>query len=443
MESEALAREYLAANPDERSAQRSSPLGWLGLGPSTGVNDRLAYRLGRSGKEINEHILKAKVAAINENVTRRILDLRLEFASLRAQEGDLLGHIASIVAIFFGLTVLVAALLVDYRIIHEFWTRAVMDELGRVPASLRSSVYFKSGQVVFATLAFHFMLDTVGEAGRKVFKIFLFILTFAMLLGIGYIVASNWLPPGSALFGVDLHAAARSGQDVLAQLGLPSDTKTAPGGTQLADNLNTLRTLIWLGSLSMIFIIVTGVGALSLRNAVHSFQVLSGAEAQDFRPSGNAGARVMRRRRLNVSRKERMEQLKIEADRFGIQLDAPRVRSEGIENSPQDYNQNNGRLAMERRAIIRKGLLDFADSYAAGLHDWQSGFFGIGRAAREERARDLLQSLGVTLERLNGYVEEYVASHSIPYLDKPEKPAKRSSPSLAWSRDDERSGTDD
>lgn len=439
MASEGSARELMAEYDGDPQLHK----GLLGLGPSMAVKDRLAYRLGRGGREVNEHILKAKIASVSDSVTRLILRIKSEFVKLRSQESDLLAHIAYIVAIFFGLTVLVAALLVDYRIIHEFWTRAVMDELGKVPASLKSSVYFKSGQVVFATLAFHFMLETVGEAGRRAFVLFIFALTFAMLLGIGFIVANNWLPAGSQLFGVDLHAAGRAGHDILAQLGLPSTAPAAEaGGSQLASNLNTARTLIFLGSLSMIFVIVTGVGSLALRNAVHNFQKLSGADTNDL---GSPGAASLG---LRGSRRQQLAQLKVWGERFGIMLETEPQRGKDIDDARREFNQNNGRLAVERRAIIRKGLLDFADSYAVGLHDWQSAFFGASSAAREARARELLQRFGETMEGLmGGYIDEYVASHSVPYLERPDEPPKRAfgRPSLkAVPRDgDERFGTDD
>ena len=436
MASEVAAREMVEEFGARPRGRRSSSLAWLGLGPSVTIRDRLAYGLGRNGKEVNEHVLKAVIANLSEEITRHIYDLKSTYARLQSQGSDKMAIMAYVVAILFGLVVLGTALFVDYKIIHEFWARAVMDEFGKMPRSLASSVYFKSAQVVFATLAFHFMLEAVGETGRKVFVLFIFALTFTMLLGIGLIIANNWLPPGSQLFGVDLHAAARSGQDVLAALGLPSSQSQAPANGPLSlTDVKTAQTMVWLGSLSLIFIIVTGVGSLCMRNVVHNFQKLSGAEMNDLASPG-AGA-------LRGSRRERLSELEVRMWRFGVVPDlAPRRQKGGLNEARDEHGGNRVREIRARSELIRKHLLDFADSYAAGLHDYQTALFGAFNAQREARAKYLLQHFGSVLDPLlQGYVQEYVEAHTVTMDD---SDAQRQQPTRNWGglrsipKDDER-----
>lgn len=378
--------------------------------------DRFAYRLGRSARHVDEHTLKAQIAAENDWIDRRLQWIEETYQSLRAQERDLLAHVAYALAMFFGLSILIAALLVDYRIIHEFWSRAVMDQFGRLPASLKSSVYFKSGQVVFATLAFHFMLETVGERGRKIFVGFIFILTFIMLLGIGLIVANNWLPAGSTLFGVDLHRAASSGKDILASLGLASETRAPQTSGFGADDVSNIRTIVWLGSLSLIFIVVTGVGSLSLRNAVHNFQKMSGAETNDWGPERDAGG-------LRGSRSEKIEQLKVQGKRYGMD-----VENEGARNFDTEL--------AERRRSIEKRMLDFASSYAEGLHDYQTAFFGLFATAREPKARTLLTELKETMGVIEPFIAGHIANRSAAIADASDRD------NIVKLRERRRTGTD-
>jgi hypothetical protein len=437
MASEVAARELVEEFGAGPRGLGASPIAWLGLGPSVAVRDRLAYGRGRSGKEVSEHVLKAVIANLSEEITHHIYDLKSAFARLQSQGSDKLAIMAYVVAIIFGLAVLGTALFVDYKIIHEFWARAVMDEFGKMPRSLASSVYFKSAQVIFATLAFHFMLEAVGETGRKVFVLFIFALTFTMLLGIGLIIANNWLPPGSQLFGVDLHAAARSGQDVLAALGLPSQAVAPTNGPLSVADVKTAQTMIWLGSLSLIFIIVTGVGSLCLRNAVHNFQKLSGAEMNDLASPG-AGA-------LRGSRRERLSELEVRLWRFGVVPDQgpPRRLKGGLSEARDEHGGNRAREIRARGELIRKHLLDFADSYAAGLHDYQTAFFGTFNAQREAKAKELLVGFGNTLDPLlHGYVQEYVEAHTVTMDDHDSQrpPARQSGgPRLVPKDDDRRS----
>ncbi|NWH07619.1 MAG: hypothetical protein HXY22_03050, partial [Alphaproteobacteria bacterium] len=83
------------------------------------------------------------------------------------------------------------ALFVDYHIIEaDVWTRALADEFGVVPDAMQTSVVFKSLQVVFATLAIHFMLKITGTVGRYALVVIVFILSTVMVAGLGVIVAN-------------------------------------------------------------------------------------------------------------------------------------------------------------------------------------------------------------------------------------------------------------
>lgn len=104
-----------------------------------------------------------------------------------------------IFAAAFSALVAIVALFVDYHIIaSDVWTRALSDEFGVVPESLQQSVIYKSLQVVFATLAVHFLLKITGNFGRAVMVVIVCIVTFAMIGGLGFVVANNNLAAGAS-----------------------------------------------------------------------------------------------------------------------------------------------------------------------------------------------------------------------------------------------------
>lgn len=104
-----------------------------------------------------------------------------------------------IFAAAFSAFVAIVALFVDYHIIaSDVWTRALSDEFGVVPDSLKESVLYKSLQVVFATLAVHFLLKITGNVGRAVMVVVVCIVTFAMIGGLGFVVANNNLAAGAS-----------------------------------------------------------------------------------------------------------------------------------------------------------------------------------------------------------------------------------------------------
>ena len=148
----------------------------------------------------------------NYETHRRIYDYRLMY----------------IFAAVFSTVVAVLALFVDYHIIAaDVWTRALADEFGVVPDSLKESVIYKSLQVVFATLAVHFLLKLTGGVGRFVMVLVVCIVTFAMIGGLGFVVANNNLAAGaSGVRAVESENGSQLG-DALTQLGLKSASQAS------------------------------------------------------------------------------------------------------------------------------------------------------------------------------------------------------------------------
>jgi len=52
-----------------------------------------------------------------------------------------------------------------------------------VPPALATSVAFKSLQVLFATLAVHYLITHIGHGGRVAYSLFIFALTAIMVHG--------------------------------------------------------------------------------------------------------------------------------------------------------------------------------------------------------------------------------------------------------------------
>ncbi len=95
-------------------------------------------------------------------------------------------------AIALALGIALLAMFVDYQIIRgDVWTRALSNEFMVVPASLQSSVIFKSLQVLFAVLIVHFMLKITGVYGRNALITTAFVCALVMIGCLGYLVAYN------------------------------------------------------------------------------------------------------------------------------------------------------------------------------------------------------------------------------------------------------------
>lgn len=181
---------------------------------------------------------KSRMRRIAENMRRgKLAEGSPEERALIEENYELHRRIYSyrpmyLIAAITSFLIACVALYVDFNIIEaDVWTRALADEFGIVPSALQNSVFYKSLQVVFATLAIHFMLKVTGYPGRIFLVVLVFILTFAMVGGLGFVVANNNLAAGaSGVKSID-GEQPRLG-DALAQLGL--STAPASNGSAAA-----------------------------------------------------------------------------------------------------------------------------------------------------------------------------------------------------------------
>lgn len=199
-------------------------------------------------------------------------------------------------AVLLALGVALLAMFVDYQIIRgDVWTRALANEFMVVPASLQSSVVFKSMQVLFAVLIVHFMLKITGVYGRNAMIVAAFAFALVMIGALGYLVAYNNMagatsaardqriesPQGAPdsieqLFASAQRSSRREGVQPAAQvdqadmsagvsLGLPKISQAS-----LAD----ADSWVWLAFASVIFFIVTTVAALYMQTTENNVRNL-------------------------------------------------------------------------------------------------------------------------------------------------------------------------
>jgi len=190
------------------------------------------------------------------------------------------------------------AMFVDYQIIRgDVWTRALSNEFMVVPASLQSSVVFKSLQVVFAVLIVHFMLKITGVYGRNAMIATGFVLALVMIGCLGYLVAYNNMAGGTSATLEHHEDGGAPSQDnsiskLFASMNTPNDASASDSaavdnpvdhsrqaGMINADEVSlhvpklSQRSLanadswLWLAFASVIFFIVTTVAALYLQTS--------------------------------------------------------------------------------------------------------------------------------------------------------------------------------
>ena len=139
----------------------------------------VAYTWGKQGVEISASLLQSWLNGHSkQNLLHRrdILKRRISGSGAWFQHGS---------AVVLGLFVFITALYVDYNIISEFWTRALSNEFGEVPPQLANTVAAKSLQVLFATLAVHYLVSNIGHGGRVAYSLVIFLITAVMVIGIG------------------------------------------------------------------------------------------------------------------------------------------------------------------------------------------------------------------------------------------------------------------
>jgi hypothetical protein len=209
-------------------------------------------------------------------------------------------------AVAVALIIAIAAMFVDYQIIRgDIWTRALSNEFMVVPASLQSTVVFKSLQVIFAVLIVHFMLKITGVYGRNALVTTAFVFALVMIGCLGYLVAYNNMAGGTSTTLEHQQTTApqtNSIDSLFASTGNSPDSASAPdaaaaparaipaadvqeastGGFALFNlpklsekSLANTDSWFWLAFASVIFFIVTTVAALYLQGAENNIRNVS------------------------------------------------------------------------------------------------------------------------------------------------------------------------
>lgn len=238
-----------------------------------------------------------------------------------------LGAVLLLAAVSLG------AITVDYMIVSEFWTRALANEYLELPGSLSNSVAFKSMQVLFATVAAHILYESMGKFGRAAFVRIVFVLAVMMLLGVGLLLAQMSLPNGIA--ATSDGGVGSSLGSALAGLGISTDgaQATADASSEISQ-MRGYQPYFWLGALGIVFLVVTGVAALCIHQAIESLRRV--VHARDYR-----------HRKADM---ERLAQLEAEYDNNRHAL----TEMEGPEN---------------RRHLLWTGLMRECRSYEQGLDE--------------------------------------------------------------------------
>ena len=197
-----------------------------------------------------------------------------------------------ITVVAIAIVIALLAMFVDYQIIRgDVWTRALSNEFMVVPASLQSTVIFKSLQVIFAVLIVHFFLKITGVYGRNTMIATAFVMALVMIGCLGYLVAYNNMAGGtSATLEQPREDGASGGGsnaiDALFNAPKPaSDPRMAtvtPASDGYSLGLPKLSTAslaaadswFWLAFASVIFFIVTTVAALYMLTAEHNVRNL-------------------------------------------------------------------------------------------------------------------------------------------------------------------------
>ena len=193
------------------------------------------------------------------------------------------------IVVAVGLALL--AMFVDYQIIRgDVWTRALSNEFMVVPASLQSTLIFKSMQVIFAVLIVHFMLKITGVYGRNILVTTAFVLALVMIGCLGYLVAYNNMQGGTSTTLEHQQSADTSSGNSIDQLfSTPaksdSQVQAIPASStseyslplpKLSQNsLADTDSWVWLAFASVIFFIVTTVAALYMQGAENNIRNVS------------------------------------------------------------------------------------------------------------------------------------------------------------------------
>ncbi len=337
-----------------------------------------AKAMGENGEEVDATVIERRARQFATYLTKARQTLKVKIRDMEAVQNSPWRYVSFLTVFFVGLAVFALALRVDYIILEELWSRNLANEFFEVPASLQDSVTFKSLQVVFAVLAIHFFVSSIGRVGRGIFIGFLTALVITMLVGVGLLNTSYSLPIGSTLFGMELTGDSLDAQDELAALGLESedsattaDNDNVPVTTQ---DFETAKTLLFFASFGLIFFFVTSVGALFLHYAIGAGVAFTGgirgekAEhdvARDSRDREHADmarrlSRAKEVQQIFSSEKELRDAITQFINEFG---DAYEDGLDGYRGSAKE-GKNGKRQASELLASLNEAISDFCGNGA-------------------------------------------------------------------------------
>jgi|GEM_PF-2920169 len=346
---------------------------------------QLGYSMGRNGRKVSADFLKTQAEIYRAELAGARRTIAVKLAELHARQKDPMRIVAFGLVFLAGLAITTMAVFVDYTILEEIWSRNFSNEFFEVPASLQSSVTFKSLQVVFAVLALHYFISHIGKVGRGVYIGVLAAMVLTMLVGIGFLNTSTSLPIGSTFFGVELTGETLSAEEELAALGLEADTsadqtvaaeEVAPVPFGLtADGYQTAKTVLFFASFGLIFFFVSSVGALSLHYSLTAFTSFTGgthderAQSDHSRDARDRSHSDLNMRLLRAERaREYARHPKSAATQFLNMFAAAYL--EGIEDgSRYRLFGRNGSGNDDARAESLRAALDAAVKHVSGWPD--------------------------------------------------------------------------
>lgn len=228
-------------------------------------------RYGRNRVEMSVPTLQMHVARWQTSLLNKFSIINGEVKELEARRKSPGLILTLMFGILFGAAGFLIAIAVDYYIVRDFWNAVYANEYGEVPASAGISPLVKALQVVVAALMFHFLYQALGRSGKRAFVYIMAVLTLILLIGVGVWVANDNLPPNFKMFGVQITEEAEVRDTTLSDLGLaPAEQEPAADPAADARNeegkamMSNALGIIWFLAFGMIFVVVTGVAALSL-----------------------------------------------------------------------------------------------------------------------------------------------------------------------------------
>lgn len=278
---------------------------------------QVGYNLGLKGARVSREFLEDQAQLYNGRLNSALHTIDQRAHLVRHRATDMGRNLSLGVLAFGGLAILVLALIVDYKILHDFWTTIYQNKFLQVPESLKDNVVFKSLQVLFAVLAIHFLISApglLGKAVRGIFMVGIGVMVLAMLIGLGFLAAKSTIPADAKIAGkpVDARAvsATVSNDQILQNLGLrPSSganpaarsvraeetSDTAPKFAKISDvigpskktdtpivqaikkmDFDSAGTVVFFATFTLIFLFVSSVGALCMHYSLKAFDALFG-----------------------------------------------------------------------------------------------------------------------------------------------------------------------